>query len=189
MSITDLLREREKERKEHGITPLYKRLTVQIGRLRDPNIQKRSYTKRKALYKANPQERERVLSNAAAWRKSEAGRAYYREYFRNRRTNPQAIWKDRMDHAVRNFVYRRPNPNGVGRAVKYNLGDHAAFVAKLKEGFDRGEQLDHIRPCCSFDLTDPIARAECYALDNLQTLPKLENLRKGVTLQQHPLVS
>lgn len=42
-----------------------------------------------------------------------------------------------------------------------------------------GWHIDHIRPCCSFDLTNPIHLKECFHYSNLQPLWAKENLSKG----------
>lgn len=39
--------------------------------------------------------------------------------------------------------------------------------------------IDHIRPCCSFDLSKPSQQRKCFHYTNLQPLWALENLRKG----------
>lgn len=39
--------------------------------------------------------------------------------------------------------------------------------------------IDHIRPCASYDLTDPEQFAECWGLSNLQPLWARDNIRKG----------
>ena len=39
--------------------------------------------------------------------------------------------------------------------------------------------VDHIRPCASFDLTDPAQQRECFHFSNLQPLWAEENLSKG----------
>jgi len=39
--------------------------------------------------------------------------------------------------------------------------------------------IDHIRPCASFDLTDPDQQAQCFHYSNLQPLWALDNIRKG----------
>ena len=42
-----------------------------------------------------------------------------------------------------------------------------------------GWHVDHIRPCCSFDLTDPEQQRECFNYTNLQPLWAKDNLAKG----------
>lgn len=39
--------------------------------------------------------------------------------------------------------------------------------------------VDHIKPCASFDLTDPIEQRECFHYTNLQPLWASDNIRKG----------
>jgi hypothetical protein len=39
--------------------------------------------------------------------------------------------------------------------------------------------VDHIRPCASFDLTDPEEQKKCFHWTNLQPLWAQDNLRKG----------
>lgn len=40
-------------------------------------------------------------------------------------------------------------------------------------------EIDHIRPCASFDLTDPVQQRECFHYSNLQPLWEIENLQKA----------
>lgn len=39
--------------------------------------------------------------------------------------------------------------------------------------------IDHVRPCASFDLTDPAQQRICFNWENLQPLFAKENFRKG----------
>jgi hypothetical protein len=45
-----------------------------------------------------------------------------------------------------------------------------------------GWHVDHIRPCASFDLTDPEQQRACFHYTNLQPLWWEDNLRKGAKL-------
>ncbi len=42
-----------------------------------------------------------------------------------------------------------------------------------------GWAVDHIRPCASFDLTDPEQQRQCFHYSNLQPLWAADNIRKG----------
>lgn len=43
----------------------------------------------------------------------------------------------------------------------------------------RGWHIDHIKPCASFDLTDPQQQLECFHYTNLQPLWAEDNFKKG----------
>lgn len=42
-----------------------------------------------------------------------------------------------------------------------------------------GWHIDHIKPCASFDLTDPKQQAECFHYTNLQPLWAIDNIKKS----------
>ena len=51
------------------------------------------------------------------------------------------------------------------------------------EKFMTGEiHIDHIKPCASFDLTDPAQQKECFNYKNLQPLWAFDNISKGATI-------
>jgi len=61
----------------------------------------------------------------------------------------------------------------------------AHIEAQFTEGMSwdkmgvHGIHIDHIRPCASFDLTDPEQQRECFHYTNLQPLWAKDNLRKS----------
>lgn len=42
-----------------------------------------------------------------------------------------------------------------------------------------GWHIDHIRPCSSYDLSDPIQQQQCFHFTNLQPLWHIDNVRKS----------
>ncbi len=92
---------------------------------------------------------------------------------------------------IRNAVQSRMWAALKGRtdgALFSRLGYSAdEMVAHLERQFVEGMSwdnygrwhVDHIRPCASFDLTDPEQFAECWALSNLAPLWAADNIRKG----------
>ena len=52
----------------------------------------------------------------------------------------------------------------------------------------KGWHIDHIRPCSSFDLSDPTQQKECFHYTNLQPLWASENLKKNNKWVSDPIV-
>lgn len=49
-------------------------------------------------------------------------------------------------------------------------------------------QVDHIVPCSSFDLTDPLQLKECFSLSNIRPLRIQDNLKKGCRQMKRDVV-
>lgn len=64
----------------------------------------------------------------------------------------------------------------------------AHLEARFKDGMSWGNHgdwhIDHIRPCASFDLTDPEQQKECFHYTNLQPLWAKENMKKNDTYEK-----
>ena len=64
--------------------------------------------------------------------------------------------------------------------------------SQFKEGMSwenwslNGWHIDHIRPCSSFDLSDPAQVKECFHYSNLQPLWAIENLKKSDSWDEGP---
>jgi hypothetical protein len=46
----------------------------------------------------------------------------------------------------------------------------------------KGWHVDHIKPCASFDLSDPEEQKKCFHYTNLQPLWWYDNFKKGAKL-------
>ena len=90
--------------------------------------------------------------------------------------------RSRIYIAVKNAVKSDRTMNLVG-CTPNELRDH--LESQFKDGmtFDNygrgGWHIDHIKPCASFDLSDPKQQRECFHYTNLQPLWEKENLSKG----------
>lgn len=136
------------------------------------------------------EKREEIL----AWRNEyfnrpgnkEKQRTYAREYMRRRVREDVdfrmlKLLRDRFKQALRGEYKTGSAIDLLGMPVK----EFKELIAsKFHHGmtWDKylsGEiHLDHIRPCSSFDLTDPEQQRQCFHYSNYQPLWKEDNLRK-----------
>jgi len=63
------------------------------------------------------------------------------------------------------------------------------FKKYLESKFTKGMtwdkiHIDHIKPCISFDLTNPEEQVKCFHYTNLQPLWAIDNLKKGAKYEQ-----
>ena len=98
----------------------------------------------------------------------------------------------RISGNLRGRVYKAIASQGVikKRTTAYLVGCSIAYLKIHLEGqfqfgmtWDNyglhGWHIDHIRPCASFDLTDPEQQKQCFHYTNLQPLWAEDNLKKG----------
>ena len=85
-------------------------------------------------------------------------------------------------------------PRSVRRVIDHSLGcSMSELISHLESKFllgmswdNRNEwHLDHIKPLCAFDLTDPEQQAVAFHYSNLQPLWAVDNMRKGGRWQPH----
>ena len=110
-----------------------------------------------------------------------------KKYNKVRRDNDPAF---RIEHTLRNRMRAALNGRCKADTTKALLGctykEACAHIeAQFTEGMSwdkmgiHGIHIDHIRPCASFDLTDPEQQRECFHYTNLQPLWAKDNLRKS----------
>lgn len=114
------------------------------------------------------------------------------EYHR-RSGNKQRKERRHIDESYRIVMNMRRRMN---HALKGNLKDATSlqlcgctieFLAEHLRSPDDGQiyHIDHVRPCKTFDLSNPIHQRVCFHWTNLQILSAEENLKKGA--QWNPL--
>lgn len=158
----------------------------------------RILAERREKYKLN---RERVLAAQKAARDAdpEAFRAARREYKRKNRERINSYDREYMKRDTRNNFLRRISGNlrsRVRQAVR-NKSDSTMnligcsieeFVKHIESQFkpeftwdNYGSywEIDHIKPCCQFDLTDPEQQRACFHWSNCRPLERIENILLG----------
>jgi hypothetical protein len=120
---------------------------------------------------------------------SKKSRERLAEYDKKRYSNVSNA-RIRQNIAVRiRGVLRRQNAYKNQRTMEY-IGCTVSFLYSYLESLflpgmtweNKSEwHIDHIRPCASFDLTDPEQQKQCFHYTNLQPLWAEDNLRKSDT--------
>lgn len=153
---------------------------------RSANLEK-SRAREAAYAKANPDKRR---ASNAAWRAANSERLakFYADRQRSRHKTDPVF---RLTHSLRSRLILAFKAQGANKATttfeligctKEELRQH--LVSQFREGMtleNHGKvwHIDHIRPCASFDLSDPNQATLCFHYSNLQPLFVDENLRKG----------
>jgi len=134
--------------------------------------------------------REEKLAKAAAYRATDVGRAAKAQsqakWRKKHRQTPEGL----LEHRLRQRCIKAVNKAMTTKTATFNqlLGcTYQELAAHIESLFQPGMSwenrdewhVDHIKPCASFDLTDPAQQKECFHFTNLQPLWADENLRKG----------
>lgn len=124
----------------------------------------------------------------AAWRQTPEAKKYWREYMQKMRGTPEGIVllaaRKRLNELVRLKGAYKPGKTRelIGCTVR-ELKEHleAQFTDGMTwDNYGRyGWHIDHIRPCASFDLSDPEQVRQCFHYTNLQPLWGVDNMRKS----------
>lgn len=148
-------------------------------------IRKQRYKK----YMSNDDKREKKNLKVAEWRSRNKDkiRKYNNDYTNNRRSYDQNF-KIRMNIRARiRLVLKGKIKSGgtmelLGCSMDgFNLHMSSQFTEGMTwENYGKWE-IDHIIPCCSFDLSDPEQQKKCFHYTNLQPLWKEDNLAKRIT--------
>jgi len=117
---------------------------------------------------------------------------YQNKYNKNRRKTDEGFrilcrLRTRLNDALKGTSKSSPTMELVGAPSIEFLRDY--LEGTKVEGKDYSDaHIDHIRPCASFDLTDPEQQRACFHYNNLQLLPAMENISKGAKWD-HEIIS
>ncbi|MCR8914236.1 hypothetical protein FDP08_12835 [Marinobacter panjinensis] len=129
--------------------------------------------------------REDYLDRQKDRKNSDQSREWYREYEKRRRQE-DIDW--RISKSLRDRLYKAVSRDSKSESAVSLIG---CSISELKEHlssqFDAdmswenyGEwHIDHVRPCVSFDLSDPEQQKDCFNYRNLQPMWGDENRSKG----------
>lgn len=99
------------------------------------------------------------------------------------------LLRDRLYHALASNIKSSPTMELLGCSTE-QLKIH--LESQFKDGMSwnnwsfKGWHIDHIRPCSSFDLSDPAQQRECFHYTNLQPLWAMDNLKKSDSWESDP---
>ena len=138
----------------------------------------------KERYATDPERAQRVRDNAHQWyiTNSERARAFRQEY--GKRIGARLFRNAYSRIIVAMKKHKLPAHCATWEALNCDL---ETLMAHLEQNFvdgmsweNYGEwEMDHIKPCISFDLTDKAQFMLCFHYSNLQPMWALENMQKG----------
>lgn len=132
-------------------------------------------------YYADNTEAALERSKEYARRNKDKINSYYKRW---REENPGAKIAGNMRVRIREVISRGSRSESTMKMIGCSISELEAHLSgQFTEGMtwdNYGEwHVDHIRPCASFDLSDPSQQKECFHYTNLQPLWAEDNLRKG----------
>lgn len=146
---------------------------------------KRCNADRALAYYHRNREKQRERRNQPEAR--EAFRKYYAVWRREREKTDlnfriRLRLRSRLNRALKGVRKEAPTMVLVGCSVE-ELRTHLEQQFAPGMSWDNygqpGWEIDHIKPCASFDLRDPEQQRKCFHFTNLQPLWGIENSRKG----------
>lgn len=152
------------------------------SRLKNPEYNKEYYSKNLNYFKNyndNTTEKRKIWQQNNYDRITENRRKRWEKY-------PELKLKARL-RSYYWFHLKKSKTSKTNSSIKMLGCSIQEFKEKLESMFEPGMtwdnygewHLDHIRPCASFDLSDPVQLAECFHFSNFQPLWAKDNLQKG----------
>ena len=128
--------------------------------------------------------KQRLRTEAKAKRPNQ--REWFRQWMNEYRKDPQQKLLNSLRSRLSNLVKKgkkAANTVELAGCTITELRQHleTQFIDGMTwENYGKhGWHVDHIRPCASFDLTNPEQQRQCFHYTNLQPLWAVDNIRKG----------
>jgi hypothetical protein len=129
--------------------------------------------------------KDQYLANQREYKKKPEIREWHRQYEREKKQNDLS-WRlskslrDRLYKAVTRDAKLSSSKKLVGCSIdELKLHLEKQFTEDMNWDNYGTWHIDHIKPCISFDLTDPNQQQECFHFNNLRPLWGFENRSKG----------
>ena len=129
-------------------------------------------------YNTNPEHRQKCIKNAVKYERMKLDTDSTYKLIHNMRR--------RLRKAVKGYGDKYDTTMNLVGCNSIKLREY--IEAKFTEGMTWENQdswhIDHIQPCCSFDLTIEEEQKKCFHFTNLQPLWAIDNLKKGGSFNQ-----
>jgi hypothetical protein len=130
---------------------------------------------------------EKAAASYAHWMENR-GTEWRREYERAQRvSNPNRKIKQNLSRRVRHALAAQTSEKYLGTVALLGcsipeLKNHISTLLKPEwswENYGKAWELDHVKPCARFDLTNSDQQKACFHWSNYQPLAPSENRAKG----------
>lgn len=128
---------------------------------------------------------KRIKEYSAKWsreNKEKVTNRLVKRYHNDLNFKIKCVLRSRIKDAIKNMRKSEKVIDLLGCSIE-EVRIHLELQFKKGMNWDNhgrnGWHIDHIRPCKSFDLTDPEQRKQCFHYTNLQPLWEPDNLSKG----------
>lgn len=116
-------------------------------------------------------------------------RREYKKNWRRKKRKTDVLWTliENMRTRIRNVLARNEKSSTTIELLGCTKEEFKKyFESKFTKGMSWDKlhliHIDHIKPCASFDLSDPEQQKICFHYTNLQPLWAIDNLKKGAKL-------
>lgn len=139
---------------------------------------------RRRLYRLK--NKEKIARQKKIWKKCQKYKQYkYDKYHNDKRHRLMQNCRTRIYIALKLNRKTEGTIRLIGCSIEYlkkHLESKFTFGMNWKN-YGYGWHIDHIKPCTSFDVSNPEQQKECFHYTNLQPLWKLDNIKKGCKVQ------